>query len=758
MAIIYTYTKKSSVAAADTFIISDSADDNKTKTVTAQEIANYVDGEVTLQEVLDTGSTAVSTLGAWAGVMSLGISGSPGINVTLDVNGTSGPSNTAAIYTTGNGEYGGKLTVADSLGVGTNAVIDGDLSLSQATSNIIMNGGDIKTTSGTDLNFIVTTNAGNYNILPSVTGVDFIAGTVLTPLSSSTWEVEGAYEISCNDGSNGNFIVHAAADMELRADTITLQTNGGTGHILDLGNWGSSTNRFDTTLISAEDLIRLKTYNGTAFLELDGATGSINTQSAFDITAGNELRLAGSAGVDGQIMISKGVSNNPEWINTSTLSVENLIEEVENNTGSLIPKGTPIYIAANPAGTPRVEEANSSDPLKMPASGLAVDDIPAGVGQTGQMIISGQLSNVSVVGFGIGDTAYVGPGGGLVAVKPPGQTEGIQNVGIVTKTGGNGSIQVTAIGRINDLPNNHPNALFTADTLGHPVSTSGVIDVDVANQLTTITNKYEIKGLSPYGTNNNIIGNESGTLIGSTGTANANVYIGKRAAGAAGAANPNSDNSSFNVAIGNQTLAGNNLTATTPLKNTSSRNIAIGHQALSQPGGPTAPTTASLGEGNIAIGYQTAVSLYNAGGGEGASNVVIGNTAGFNLSLANHSTLIGANAGGALADGTGNTCVGFNATIRNAGDERAVAVGYNTEAESLGIALGAEATAGVSQLNINVSGVPNTPLGGLPATTAAGGPYPPAGLGNGDVYVIEQVDMGNLGGVPGQLVNILAIV
>ncbi len=735
MAIIYSYPTKGSAAAGDLLLISDSADSNKTKSITVQSIADFVDGEVTLQEVLDASNPGVTPPTAVA-------TG----NITL-----TGNIATTNLTTTSNVTVGNNATVANNL------TVDGDLTMNLATSDIIMNGGDIKTTSGTGLNFIVTTNTGDYNFLPSVTGVDFIAGTVLTPLSSSTWEVEGAYEISCNDGATGNFIVHAAADMELRADIITLQTNGGAGHTLDLGNWGSSTNRFDTTLISAEDLIRLKTYNGTAFLELDGGTGSINTQSAFDITAGNELRLDGSAGVDGQVMISKGVSNNPEWVNTSTLSVENLIEEVENNTGILIAKGTPVFIAANPAGTPRVAPADASIPGQMPASGIAVDDIPGGVGQAGQMIIAGQLEGLNLAAFTIGDTVYVGSGGGLTG-KPNGATEGIQNVGIVTKQGGAGSLQVTAIGRINDLPNNNPDSLFSADANGHPVSTTGVIDVNVGAQLTTISQKYEIKGLSPYGTNNNIIGSESGTLIGSTGTANANVYIGKLAAGAAGAANPNSDNSSFNVAIGNQTLAGNNATATSPLKNTSSKNIAIGHQALSQPGGPAAPAAASLGEGNIAIGYQTAQSLYNAGGGEGASNVVIGNTAGFNLALANYSTLIGANAGGPLADGIGNTCVGYNSRIRNASDERAVAVGYNTEAESLGIALGAEATAGVSQLNINVSGVPNTPLGGLPATPAAAGPYPPPGLGFGDVYVIEQVDMANLGGTPGQLVNILAIV
>jgi len=58
MAVIYSYPQKGSVVDGDLFVITDPADSNKTKTVTAQTLANYIDGEVTLQEVLDTGNTA----------------------------------------------------------------------------------------------------------------------------------------------------------------------------------------------------------------------------------------------------------------------------------------------------------------------------------------------------------------------------------------------------------------------------------------------------------------------------------------------------------------------------------------------------------------------------------------------------------------------------------------------------------------------------------------------------------------------------
>jgi len=61
MAIIYTYPQKASVDATDTFLITDGSD-NQTKTVSASAIAEYVDDEVTLQEVLDVGNSAVQNM------------------------------------------------------------------------------------------------------------------------------------------------------------------------------------------------------------------------------------------------------------------------------------------------------------------------------------------------------------------------------------------------------------------------------------------------------------------------------------------------------------------------------------------------------------------------------------------------------------------------------------------------------------------------------------------------------------------------
>ncbi len=58
MAIIYTYPRKSTPVLADTILLNDSEDANKTKTATLQSLANVIDDTVTLQEVLNVGRTA----------------------------------------------------------------------------------------------------------------------------------------------------------------------------------------------------------------------------------------------------------------------------------------------------------------------------------------------------------------------------------------------------------------------------------------------------------------------------------------------------------------------------------------------------------------------------------------------------------------------------------------------------------------------------------------------------------------------------
>lgn len=134
-----------------------------------------------------------------------------------------------------------------------------------------------------------------------------------------------------------------------------------------------------------------------------------------------------------------------------------VIEDVQ--LASAVSKGTALYVSgpAHGSGRVTVDIADATDNTKMPVVGLALENYSSG---QAKMIVTGVLDNVdttnsNIPGGTLGKVIYVDNSGvdnNLTGTKPIG-TDLIQNVGIITKDGSNGSIQVACIGRTNDLPN-----------------------------------------------------------------------------------------------------------------------------------------------------------------------------------------------------------------------------------------------------------------------------------------------------------------
>jgi len=776
MAIIYSYPDKSSPSLSDKIIITDveSTPANQTKRCTIQSLADAISGQFTLQEVLQAGSSAIGETGdAWSGNMSLKEDGPfilprIGRQWTVDMNSLTGSANDKVAYLVGDMQIAGDgdtktgdLDMSGNLTVATNGNIAGNLNMTGLTSDVILNGGNFTATAGKQTKFQASTGLGggfSFDTNGNATA-GFTAGTFTDKLNSVDFQVEGFFNVNSANTTTGDISLYAGDDMVLRGSDITLQATSGTGHILDLGNYGSSSNRFDEVNIAAEDIIRVRTYSGNSRLELNGSTGSVNYFSALDLQT-NELRLNGSAGSAGQLLASGGAGTNPTWINASDLSVENLIEAVENNTGSLIPKGAPVHIAANPSGTPRVEPADAAVPSTMPASGLAYEDIPAGVGQPGEMMIAGQLEGINTVPFGLGSVVYVNTAGG-VGTRPVGPANLVQNVGIVTKAAANGILQVTAIGRTNDLPNNDANALFAASSTGTPISTTGKFEVNVsgnsmligdtagATDVTINSNNFrgEVKNDTAAGVENLQIGYQSleQAMI-NGGTAQSNVAVGIRSM--QGNAGSGVAGGSYNVAVGNDTLNSN-----ASLFNLVTGNTAIGHQALQ--GGST-----NIADYNTAVGYQSLINLAGVTTGTADNNTAVGAFSLFNVTSGGENTSIGVGAGQAIVFGSNNvfvghqsgtstttltngTAIGQNADVLNDGG---TALGQDTIVQAPGsIALGKGAVAAnPNTININVANINGVqPNGGLFVTNAGA---PPAGLTPGDVYVLDAAAATNTTG------------
>jgi len=167
---------------------------------------------------------------------------------------------------------------------------------------------------------------------------------------------------------------------------------------------------------------------------------------------------------------------------------------VRNDEGATIPAGTPIYTRGEIGGSDRIRVgiADASDPAKMPAIGITETELNTSSTQDGFAILTG-VYNTNISGFtGLaeGDILYVSnSGGGLSQTKPTG-TYLIQNVGIVLKTNGTilQGLQVSCIGRTNDVPNLPDGKFFIGSTGNTQESAYGLPTTDPSNNETLVYN------------------------------------------------------------------------------------------------------------------------------------------------------------------------------------------------------------------------------------------------------------------------------
>ena len=177
-----------------------------------------------------------------------------------------------------------------------------------------------------------------------------------------------------------------------------------------------------------------------------------------------------------------------------------VVIEVRNETGSTIEAGRAVYISGStPSGRPLVAYADANDPTKMPSVGIVTNQI--GTGNNGYVAISGQLNGLNTSTFTEGDVLYVDNigNGVLTNTKPTASNGLIQNVGRVLVSDTNGKIQISNIGRTNDVPNysfvtttdtttDMPNSRYLAAGAGISITDNGAgSTVEIAATGTTTT-------------------------------------------------------------------------------------------------------------------------------------------------------------------------------------------------------------------------------------------------------------------------------
>ena len=287
--------------ASDFLILTDTSSSNATKTVTVQALADFIDGEVTLQEVLDAGNTA-----------------------------------TQSINLTGNIALSGDLTGSGNITRTGNVNVTGDISLVGNTSDVVLDGG-LYTSSGANDTKVaapvgrvvilepsgsssnVSVSAANGTIVEGV--ADFKSEIKLNAVSGSTGQVPSsagpgsplvwrnvssllsltATNIFIGDAS-GNAVASDFVLVDPAAvvpnPKVTLGKVGGTNYTLQLGAY-----RADVTHPFGDNNL---SYGANALLK-SAATGTHNT--ALGLASSEEI-LAGLRNTTLGFESGKNIQNN----------------------------------------------------------------------------------------------------------------------------------------------------------------------------------------------------------------------------------------------------------------------------------------------------------------------------------------------------------------------------------------------------------------------------------------------------------------
>jgi len=191
-------------------------------------------------------------------------------------------------------------------------------------------------------------------------------------------------------------------------------------------------------------------------------------------------------GANGTTLIADSAESlGMRWGTLSVTNAESIVISVRKSTPGTILKGLPVYLVSfNVGGWYDVEQADCDDPAKMPAIGIAGEDILNN--STINLITFGTLGSMDTSAFSINDSLYVGNTGTLTSTRPTSATCGVQKLGIVTRSHVSaGVITVAGAFRVNDIPNLMSDNIFRIGSVG---DLTKIVDFDLSG-LTTATTR-----------------------------------------------------------------------------------------------------------------------------------------------------------------------------------------------------------------------------------------------------------------------------
>ena len=201
-----------------------------------------------------------------------------------------------------------------------------------------------------------------------------------------------------------------------------------------------------------------------------------------------------SPGTAGQVLSSTVTGTS--WIDQDEIiaaASKLVVIACKNVSGVPILKGTPVYQSGTVGATDVIEIEPADATIStgyLPAIGILQTTLNNNI--FGNVVITGEFLNYDTASIptnnpgGVpitGDTVYLAAGGGLTCIKPTGEGNAIQNLGLIGKVSGGtaGSITVSSIMRANDVPNLPTGKIWVGD--GNTIVSDTVYLDEVNNEL-----------------------------------------------------------------------------------------------------------------------------------------------------------------------------------------------------------------------------------------------------------------------------------
>ena len=236
---------------------------------------------------------------------------------------------------------------------------------------------------------------------------------------------------------------------------------------------------------------------------IQGGTG-ISTSVTEDSAGNATLTITKSVDEQGVIEIVGGSNieaTQPDSAGAVTLEVTNpailnvdgaVVFTAKNTSGNTIEKGQVVYISGHDGTNPTIGIADADDAAKMPAFGLANEQITNT--NTGEIITYGPITNIDTSFFQSGESLFVSTtsdsaGDTITNTAPTGETGLIQKIGKVIRShASTGSIFVSGAGRTNATPNLNNGNIFIGNAQNQAETQAFAISLDSTPQLSGTLN------------------------------------------------------------------------------------------------------------------------------------------------------------------------------------------------------------------------------------------------------------------------------